>query len=139
MPDDLSCQILEHCADALIYADHAGTIARWNAAAERVCGWSAAQAVGQSLDLIIPEHLRAAHWAGYQRAMRSGQLHLQGKATLTRSLHASGAKLYVEMSFAVVRDANGQPLGSVAMARDVSARVAQEKTASAAKTPKTAS
>jgi PAS domain S-box-containing protein len=126
MPDDLPSQILEHCADALIYASRDGRIARWNAAAERVFGWSAAQALGQSLDLIIPEHLRAGHWRGWDAAMQTGQLHLNGQATLTRALTKSGGKCYVEMSFALVKDDSGQAIGSIAMARDMTARVERE-------------
>lgn len=129
--DELDAGILEHCADALIYASRDGRIARWNAAAERVFGWSAAQALGQNLDLIIPEHLRAGHWRGWDAAMQTGQLKLNGKATLTRSLHAGGGKLYVEMSFALVKDDAGAPIGAVAMARDVTARVEQERAAQA--------
>ena len=129
LPEHLSSLILEQCADALIYADHAGKIARWNAAAERVFGWSAAQAIGQSLDLIIPEHLRAGHWRGWHAAMQTQQLKLHGHATLTRALTKSGRKCYVEMSFALVKDDAGVPIGAVAMARDVTARLEQERAA----------
>lgn len=133
--EPLADWILAQTADALIYADAQGCIARWNAAAERVFGWSAAEAIGQSLDLIIPEHLRAGHWRGWKAAMASGQLHLNGQATLTRALSKSGAKCYVEMSFALVKDASGSPIGSVAMARDVTARVEKEKASRSAQTP----
>ena len=135
---DLAEAILEQCADALIYADREGKIRRWNAAAQALFGFSQEQALGQSLDLIIPEHLRAGHWRGFQAAMATGALRLHGQATLTRSLHASGAKCYVEMSFAVVRDAQGQPIGSVAMARDATAKVEREKAAKAEKAAGTA-
>ncbi|MEO8925354.1 MAG: PAS domain S-box protein [Caldimonas sp.] len=73
---------------------------------------------------MIPEHLRAAHWRGFEAAMQSGTLRLNGRATLTRGLHKSGRKLYIEMSFALVRD-GGVMLGSVAVARDVTERVEQ--------------
>ena len=95
-------------------------------------GFSAAEAIGQTLDLMIPEHLRAAHWRGFDAAMNNGELRLNGRATLTRGLHKSGRKLYVEMSFALVRDAGAAVLGSVAVARDVSERVEREKAARAA-------
>ena len=126
----LDAALLEQAADAIIYADRQGRIARWNAAAQALFGFSAEEALGQSLDLIIPEPLRAAHWRGFDQAMEHANLRLAGKATRTRGLHKSGQKLYVEMSFALVRDAQGTPLGSVAVARDVSARVAQEKAGS---------
>ena len=124
---DLAERILAQAADALIYAGRDGRIALWNAAAERVFGWSAAEALGQNLDLIIPEHLRAGHWRGWDAAMATGQLKLNGQATLTRALTKSGSKCYVEMSFALVKGDDGTPIGSVAMARDVTARVEQER------------
>jgi PAS domain S-box-containing protein len=126
----LADKILDQAADAVIYADRAGTIARWNAAAAALFGHSSEEALGQNLDLIIPEHLRAAHWRGFEAAMTSGAMKLQGHPTLTRALHKSGRKLYVEMTFAIVRDGvGGDVLGSVAVARDVTERVERERAA----------
>jgi len=84
------------------------------------------------LDLIIPEHLRKAHWQGFDAAMENGMTRLGGRPTLTRGLHRTGRKLYVEMSFALVRDATGSVLGSVAVARDATERIEREKAAVAA-------
>ncbi|HZW13667.1 MAG TPA: PAS domain S-box protein [Noviherbaspirillum sp.] len=125
----LDALILEQMADAVIYADRNGIIQRWNRAAESVFGFSAAEAIGQGLDLIIPERLRAAHWRGFDAAINSGATRLEGRATITRGLHKSGTTLYVEMSFALVTDAAGAVLGSVAAARDVTDRVNKEKAA----------
>ncbi len=130
-PDTLAARILAQAADALIYAGRDGRIERWNAAAQRVFGFSAAEAIGQSLDLIIPEHLRAGHWRGWDAAMQTAQLKLNGQATLTRALTKAGGKCFVEMSFALVMDDAGTPIGAVAMARDVTARVAKERAAPA--------
>ncbi len=124
--------IIEQITDAVIYAERSGHIARWNRGAAATFGFSADEALGQHLDLIIPEHLRAAHWRGWDAAMAKRTLRLAGRPTLTRGLHKSGARLYVEMSFSLVLDAAGDVLGSVAVARDVSARVAQEQAARAA-------
>jgi PAS domain S-box-containing protein len=124
--------ILEQTTDALVYAGRDGKIARWNGAATALFGFTAAEAIGQSLDVIIPEHLRAAHWAGFDRAMASGSTRLAGKPTLTRALRKDGAKLYVEMTFAVVKDAAGEAVGSVAIARDVTERVQRERAARSA-------
>jgi len=128
----LGDSIVEHIAEAVIYADRNGVIERWNAAAAALFGFSAAEAVGQGLDLMIPEHLRAAHWRGFDAAMTSGALRLNGRATLTRGLHKTGRKLYIEMSFALVRDDAGAVVGSVAVARDVTERVEGERAARAA-------
>lgn len=121
--------ILEQAADALIYADRKGLIRRWNAAATSMFGYAFSEAYEQSLDLIIPEPLRAAHWRGFEAAMLSGSTRLHGRPTLTRAQHKSGETLYVEMSFALVIDKFGKTIGSVALARDVTERVVREKAA----------
>lgn len=126
---ELAEWILEQAADAIIYADRTGIIVRWNHAAVALFGYGATEALGQSLDLIIPEHLRGAHWRGFEAAMGSGSTRLQGRATLTRAVHKAGQKLYVEMTFALVHDSDGATLGSIAVARDVTARIEQEKSA----------
>ncbi len=122
-------RILDQVGDAVIYASASGEIMRWNRASAALFGFSAEEALGRSLDLIIPEHLRAAHWKGFDAAMAGGAMKLQGRPTLTRALHKSGRRLYVEMTFAIVKDADGKVLGSVAMARDVTERVERERAA----------
>jgi PAS domain S-box-containing protein len=120
--------ILEQIADAVIFADATGTIMRWNDAAAAVFGYSAAEALGQNLDLIIPEHLRAAHWRGFEAARTHGVMTLQGRPTVTRATHRSGRRLYVEMTFALVKgQAGGAARGAVAVARDVTERIEQQR------------
>jgi PAS domain S-box-containing protein len=120
--------ILEQIADAVIYADDSGTIMRWNHAAADLFGYSAAEALGQNLDLIIPEHLRAAHWHGFEAAMTNGVMKLQGRPTITRATHQTGRKLYVEMTFALVKGPTGDTAcGAVAVARDVTQRIEQQR------------
>ncbi|HEX7387923.1 MAG TPA: PAS domain S-box protein [Castellaniella sp.] len=121
--------IIDQTTDALIYADRAGDIRRWNPAAALLFGFSQEEAIGQNLNLIIPEHLRDAHWAGFDAAMERGQLKLGGRPTLTRGLRKDGRRLYVEMTFALVKDPAGQAVGAVAMARDVTARTEAERAA----------
>jgi len=130
--------IVAQMAEAVIYCDRRGVIERWNAAATAVFGFTAEEALGHGLDLIIPEHLRAAHWRGFDAAVARGSTRLQGRASITRGLHKSGRKCYVEMSFALLHDASGTVLGSIAVARDVSERIEREKqAAAAAAAPKT--
>ncbi|WP_316215101.1 PAS domain S-box protein [Bradyrhizobium sp. SZCCHNR2035] len=127
----LAERILDQTADAVIYADRTGTILRWNPAASALFGYSAEEALGRGLDLIIPEHLRDAHWRGFEAAMTSGAMKLQGRPTLTRALHKSGRKLYTEMTFAIVKTVgNDEVIGSVAVVRDVTERVEKERAAS---------
>lgn len=111
--------------DALIFIDTQGVIRVWNAMAAALFGFSAQEALGHSVDLIIPEHLREAHWRGFHRAIAHGRTTSQEVRT-TRGVHQSGRKLYVDMSFAIVTDGRGAALGSVAMARDATARYLAE-------------
>jgi len=110
-------RVLSRKADAVICADPAGTIIRWNRASTALFDHSAEEALGQGIDVIIPEHLRAAHRSGFDAAMTKGALKLQGRPTLTRALHKSRRRLYVEMTFALVKgDAESEVLGAVAAA-----------------------
>lgn len=117
-------RIVADVADALIYADREGVIRAWNPAATALFGFAEAEALGQSLDLIIPTHLREAHWRGFDRAIARG--HCSREVRTTRGTHKDGRKLYVDMSFCVVTDGAGQSLGSAAMARDVTSRYLAE-------------
>jgi len=129
----LAEKIVDQVADAIIYVNRLGVIIRWNRASAALFGFSAEDAIGQRLDLIIPVHLRSSHWSGFEAAITDGTMKLQGRPTLTRALHKSGRKLYVEMTFAIVKgEAEGEVLGSVAMARDVTNRVERERAANGA-------
>jgi len=124
---NLSDDILRSMPEALIFADLQGIIRLWNPGAETVFGFAATEALGQSLDLIIPERLRKAHWEGFNKAIVRGGT-LPGRTSLiTRSLHKSGEPIYVDMSFAMVKNMAGQMLGSMAVARDATKRFLEEK------------
>jgi len=123
---ELEARILDDVADALIYSDRSGTIMRWNRASSALFGFSADEALGQNLDLIIPEHLRAAHWKGFEAALASGAMKLAGKPTLTRALHKDGRKLYVELSFGLVTTPDGEVAGSLAIGRPGNERYAKD-------------
>lgn len=129
MPDDVldAQRLLDQAADALIYADVSGTIRYWNPAAARIFGHAPERAMGESLDLIIPEQFHDAHWAGYERATASGVTKYAGQALTTRALRADGSSLYVELSFAVIHGAEGTVTGVLAHARDITERFGQER------------
>jgi PAS domain S-box-containing protein len=119
--------ILECMSEALIFADPEGIIRIWNPGAEYLFGYSSAEAIGRSLDLIIPEHLRKAHWEGFHRAVSQGTTAHGRTSIITRSLHKSGQQLYVDMSFAVVKNQAGETIGSTAVARNATQRYLEEK------------
>lgn len=119
--------LIEHMADAVIFADRAGAIQVWNPGAEAVFGYSADEVLGHRLDLLIPERLRAAHWAGFHAAVESGQMKHGRESMTTRSIHRDGHDLYVDLSFALVKNGAGHVLGAVAVARDITRRFRAEK------------
>jgi PAS domain S-box-containing protein len=114
---DLYQAIVEQAPEAMIFADREGVIRLWNPRAEEMFGYSASEAVGSSLDLIIPPHLRAAHWRGYRQAIAAGRTRAVGKAMLTRATHKDGSKVYVEVAFGIVSDQGHAVLGALATAR----------------------
>lgn len=119
--------ICAQIADALIYAGRDGRIELWNEAATALFGFSAAEALGQSLDLIIPPELREPHWKGFDRALETGHTRLGHQVLFTRALNRAGEAIYVEMSFAVITDPQSGALGAVAVARDASAHREQRR------------
>lgn len=120
-------QIVELTPDAILFADREGLIRVWNAGAERIFGFSQAEALGQSLDLIIPEKLRARHWEGYHRVMAGGETHYGSKLLAVPALRQDGSQLSSEFSIVLLRDPAGQILGVAAIMRDISERWQQEK------------
>ena len=123
----LSNDILQSMPEALVVADLQGIIQRWNPGAENVFGFTAAEAVGQSLDLIIPERMRKAHWEGFNKAIERGGTLPGRTSAITRAIHKSGDPFYVDMSFAMVKDQAGKLIGSMAVARDATKRFQEEK------------
>jgi PAS domain S-box-containing protein len=126
-PEARARTLLDQSPDAVIFADLDGVIVEWNAAAEVVFGHPASEAIGQTLDLIVPERFREPHWSGYERALRDGETKYRGKALPTRSMRKDGTDIYVELTFAIVKAADGSILGALAHARDISERWARER------------
>ncbi len=120
-------RIVAGIGDAVMYSDRQGIIRYWNAAAEKMFGYSAAEALGQSLDLIIPENLRGRHWEGYYRVMESGSSRYSVDLLSAPALRKDGTRLSTEFSMALIRDDEGGMLGVAAVIRDVSARWQRER------------
>lgn len=121
--------LMEQAPDALIYADREGIIRFWNQAAQNLLGFTAEEALGQSLDLIIPERFRNAHWVGFNRAMASGEARLGGRVLTTRCLHRDGSSRYVDLSFGLLKDDSGQVQGALAVGRERAAPAPSRKEA----------
>ena len=119
-------QIVRSMPEAVIVADEAGVIRMWNPGAQALFGFSAAEALGRDLHLIVPEKMRPAHDDGFRRALASGHLRVQGKVMTTRSLHKDGVPLYVDFTFSLLKDGHGVTRGVVAIGRDATARRREE-------------
>lgn len=121
-PHELADWLVEQSPDATIYSDKQGDIRVWNAAAEKMFGFSTEQALGQSLDIIIPERLRRMHWRGFDAAIAAGVTKHSGKPMPTKALRADGSEFYTEMGFALIFNDQGEVVGTVAQARDITER-----------------
>jgi PAS domain S-box-containing protein len=131
--DRLTRTIVTEAPDAVVYADRDGTIGFWNRGAERLFGWTAAEALGQSLDIIIPESLRARHWAGYAATMRIGQSRYgTGDLLAVPGQRKDGTRVSLEFTIVPIRDAAGALVGIAAILRDVTARFEELKALRAA-------
>jgi len=123
----LAALVHDQAPDAVIFAGTDGVIQLWNRAATTLFGHTRDEAVGQSLDIIIPERFREAHWRGFDRALADGTTKYGGRALPTRSERKDGTTIYVELTFAVVRDAAGGVIGALAHARDITERYLRER------------
>ena len=123
LPDDFSARLVSEGPDAVIYADAAGSIRYWNSAATRVFGFDEGEALGASLDLIIPERLRARHWQGYNEVMAGGpSRYAEGALLAVPARHKDGRQLSVEFTILPFHDAAGALIGIAAVMREVTAR-----------------
>lgn len=130
-PPELFRSLVEHAPDAMIYADRAGAIRIWNRAAEALFGYPAAEVLGKSLDVIIPWRFRNAHWSGFNLAMETGRAKYAGRALTTRSIHKNGSKLYVSLSFGMVKNSAGSVVGALAIGRPAEGRFSGSSNTSA--------
>ena len=125
--DRLLWQLLQDSPDAILIADRDGAIRFWNSGAERMFGHTATEALGQSLDLIIPENLRARHWQGYFRVMNTGQTKYLTERLTSPCARKDGSRLSLEFSMVLLRDEQGGIEGCATIMRDVTARWQKEK------------
>ena len=126
--DRLGRAVIGTASDAVVYADREGVIRFWNPGAERVFGIPAAEAVGRSLDLIIPERLRARHWRGWDATMKSGiTKYADGQLLAVPALHKDGRQVSIEFSLQLVKDPDGRIAWIAAIVRDVTERYIRDR------------
>lgn len=112
-------QLVDESPDAILISDLKGIIRFWNRGAELIFGHTADEAVGASLDLIIPENLRQRHWEGYWRVMASGETSYGVKLLSSPGIRKDGVRVSLEFSMVLLRDAAGAMQGCGAIMRDV--------------------
>jgi PAS domain S-box-containing protein len=120
-------RIVEDSPIGILYADREGKIRFWNAGAEAMFGYTPEEALGQSLDLIVPERQRARHWEGWARVMSSGVTKYGRDALAVPAARKDGSRISIEFNIVLVRAPTGELLGAAAMIQDVTARWQQQK------------
>ncbi len=126
--DDRSLVELAHAmADALVIADAEGAIVFWNRAAEALFGWSAAEAMAGTLDLIIPQRLQARHWEGYRRVMASGQTAYGDRLLEVPAVHRHGHRLSIAFTVTLLGGPEPRSRTIAAVIRDDTERRAEHK------------
>jgi PAS domain S-box-containing protein len=121
--------IVSASADAVVAADRSGIIRLWNPGAERIFGHSVGEALGQPLDLIIPERLRAAHWEGWRRVIETSRSRYEdGDLLSVPAIRKDGERISIEFTIVPLKDESGRMVGMAALMRDVTKRFEEMKT-----------
>jgi PAS domain S-box-containing protein len=125
--ETLCRRIVETVGDAVVFADRDGIIRLWNKAAEGIFGYTEKEAIGQSLDLIIPERQRGMHWKGYRKTMLNGVTKYGSETLAVPAVTKDGERISIEFTINLLRDGDGKILGPVAVIRDVTAKWYRER------------
>lgn len=120
-------KIVEESQIAILYADREGRIRLWNSGAEAMFGYRAEEALGESMDLIIPERLRARHWEGWARVMETGVTRYGREVLAVPATRKDGSRISVEFNILLLRAPTGEVLGAAATIQDVTERWQQQK------------
>jgi PAS domain S-box-containing protein len=120
-------QLVEAVGDAIVISDAKGAITLWNPAAERMFGFTRDEALGRSLDLIIPERQRQRHWDGYQKTMDTGITRYGNDVLRVPAVHKDGHGLSIAFTVALLHTADNKVAAIVAVIRDESSRFAEDR------------
>lgn len=127
-PEAFARTLVAGMPDAIVHADAAGVIQVWNAGATRLFGFTAEEAIGRSLDIIIPEGLRDRHWTGYRDTMRTGQTRYgDGQLLSVPAIRKDGTRISVEFTIVPFAGEDGRMTGIAAIMRDATARFEELK------------
>jgi nitric oxide dioxygenase len=125
---DIGQALLDSAADAVIASDREGDIIYWNPGATRIFGFEAAEALGRSLDIIIPEQFRQRHWDGYRQTVETGESRYgAGDLLAVPGQHKDGHRISLEFTIVLMKDGDGQVVGMASSLRDVTKRFEETK------------
>ena len=128
MQTTIDCKALvESIGDAVIASDPSGAINLWNPAATRMFGHTEAEALGQSLDIIIPQRQQQRHWDGYNKTMETGITRYGNDVLRVPAVHKDGHMLSIAFTVALLHSADGKVSSIVAVVRDESAKFAEDR------------
>ncbi|VVE17171.1 Sensor protein FixL [Pandoraea aquatica] len=120
-------QLVEVVGDAIVVADPQNIITLWNSGAQKMFGFSAEEAVGQPLDIIIPDRLRARHNEGYAKTMETGQTKYGSDLLKVPAAHKDGRAMSIAFTVALLHGDAGEVTGIVAVIRDETARFQEDR------------
>jgi PAS domain S-box-containing protein len=120
--DWLYRHIVEDSRVAVIYGDAAGVMRLWNKGAEEIFGWTAEEALGRSMNLLIPEKHRATHWEGYRRVMKTGVSKYGNTVLAVPAMTKDGRRVSIEFSVVLLKAPDGGVVGIAAILQDVTQR-----------------
>jgi PAS domain S-box-containing protein len=123
---DLS-ELVAAVGDAVVVTDASGAITLWNPAAERIFGFSQSEALGQSLDLIIPQRLRSRHWDGFHKTMQTGHTRYGTDLLRVPATDKAGRTMSIAFTVALLRSEDGKPAAIAAIIRDETSRFNEER------------
>ena len=120
-------QLVEVVGDAMVASDASGAMTLWNPAAERMFGFTEQEALGQSLDLIIPQRQQQRHWDGYHKTMATGVTKYGNDVLRVPAVHKDGHSLSIAFTVALLHAPDGKISAIVAVIRDESSRFAEDR------------
>ena len=113
--------------DAVMASDASGIITLWNPASQRMFGYTESEALGKSLDIIIPQRQQQRHWDGYQKTMQTGITKYGNDVLRVPAVHKDGHTLSIAFTVALLHSADGKVSAIVAVVRDETSRFTEER------------
>lgn len=120
-------QLVEAVGDAIVASDASGAITLWNPAAQRMFGYTESEALGQSLDIIIPQRQQQRHWDGYHKTMATGQTKYGNDVLRVPAVHKDGSARSIAFTVALLHSPDQKVSAIVAVIRDETSRFAEDR------------